>query len=601
MRFVGLAHGLALGLALALALFPSAAAHAYIVQSHPGNGDRWDELPPSVHLLFTEGLQRGEAVVLDDRGGRVDTGAFDLDPQDARSAYVPLMQGGPGVYVLQWRVLSVDTHVTSGSLYFVVGNASPTRETILAAHGSQTHGASDYLPASLAKGVLLAGLAVLLGVPAVVWLVARPRLYGGDIPPDALARGRRVILAAAVSAVGASLALAVPRLVEFSGSGGELFEAVRTTATGRLLILQQGALVLTVLVATFRAETKRLLAFAPCAAIVSQAGMSVLSHSGSFVGRTVGAGADFLHLLGAAFWFGGLVAVLFVVLPSRGADGLDLGRFVRWFSPWAWSGLALSAAAGLLIASWFVPSPGSVATTLYGRAVAGKTVLLAGSVCLAGVNRLVLAPRLGGHPRAKSALRNALRAEVALLAVVFLLSGVLTTVPTAVVGEHTAAVRTFEERSAFGLAHARFLVVPATVGFNVFDVTLVRGGSPWDGAGEITLLLRESGTGIELPAAVLSPSGDGRYSAVAVIPFPGNWSARYSYFHEGFHASTFGLEVAPSSAAHEAHAAQGATVSEGPLRAPLAIASGVAAAVGAAVLVVELALLSREARREARP
>lgn len=580
---------------------PVASAHAYIVQSHPANGDRWDTLPPSVHLLYTEGLQRGEAVVLDERGERVDTGAFDLDPADSRSAYVPLRPGGDGVYVLQWRVLSVDTHVTSGSLYFLVGNATPTRETILEAHEAGAHASDVSWDKSLSKAVLLASLATLLGVPATAALTVQPFLWKDTLPASGHLRLRRILLAASLTGMGASAALALPSLGALSGwSAGALTEAVTSTATGRLLLLHAISLGLVALLA-LRAPFRVLLPVSMAVAVTAQGGISWLSHSGSFVGQWVGGAADLAHLVGSGLWFGGLLCLAIVVWPDlrRREDATSAGpRFIRRFSLLAVAGLALTAAAGLLIASWFVPTLGSVTSTTYGSALGWKTFLLVVAISAGVLNRTFWTPRIErtNGQTAMRGFRRTLTLEIACLAGVLLLSGVMTTSPTAVAGAHAGLPEFHESQGTLGQAEVDLSVIPASVGFNVFDLRLERDGEPWSGPDNVTVILRQSERGIELPAVILDREAPGTYQTVAAIGFPGNWTLRYSYFlqGEGFFAETTNLDVASPSADHGQHSGMTATVSDGPLRTPLAIASGAAAAAGIVAILVETAQIRRE-------
>lgn len=129
----------------------SAVAHSDLARSVPADGERLSAPPQSVELVFTEPVEvalsvfkvyplpappdaladpmrlNGLAAELvsqvlgrrDDRDRRVDTG---LQTGQGTAAAVTLglkpdLQ--PGAYVVMWRVLSVDTHVTQGFTVFV--------------------------------------------------------------------------------------------------------------------------------------------------------------------------------------------------------------------------------------------------------------------------------------------------------------------------------------------------------------------------------------------------------------------------------------------------------------------------------------------------
>jgi len=96
-------------------------AHAYPKASSPDNGAALKESPKEVRVQFTEGLElafsritvkgpNGEIVSQGKvRQPAADTLATDLKPLS------------PGSYVVEWQVLSVDTHITEGVLHFTIG------------------------------------------------------------------------------------------------------------------------------------------------------------------------------------------------------------------------------------------------------------------------------------------------------------------------------------------------------------------------------------------------------------------------------------------------------------------------------------------------
>ena len=110
---------------------PSAAAHAELITSQPGNGERVAALPPTVELRYSEGVQLAEVTVMDAQGVRIDRGSYTVDPTDRTHVTVPLGAAGEGVYTVNWHVLSVDGHTTIGAFYFLVGNQPLTREVFL--------------------------------------------------------------------------------------------------------------------------------------------------------------------------------------------------------------------------------------------------------------------------------------------------------------------------------------------------------------------------------------------------------------------------------------------------------------------------------------
>jgi methionine-rich copper-binding protein CopC len=115
-------------LALVLTLGPAreAAAHAIVLESSPVHDAVLSQAPQQVTLRFNSRIEK--------RFTRVTLAAADrapvpvaLPPGDDSATpdrlTIPLGPLGPGVYVLRYRVLAVDGHVTEGALRFTVSPA----------------------------------------------------------------------------------------------------------------------------------------------------------------------------------------------------------------------------------------------------------------------------------------------------------------------------------------------------------------------------------------------------------------------------------------------------------------------------------------------
>ena len=79
--------------------------------------------PAELKLWFTEEIEAAFSTVkvLDAQGRRVDKADARVDLADRSLLRVSLATLGPGVYTVEWRVVSVDTHVTQGDFTFHVG------------------------------------------------------------------------------------------------------------------------------------------------------------------------------------------------------------------------------------------------------------------------------------------------------------------------------------------------------------------------------------------------------------------------------------------------------------------------------------------------
>jgi len=117
------APALLLVLLLALAAPPAASPHAIVLESSPAHDAVLSRAPQQVTLRFNSRIEK--------RFTRVTLAQADQAPapvallEDGVQATpdrltIPLRPLGPGVYVLRYRVLAVDGHITEGALRFTV-------------------------------------------------------------------------------------------------------------------------------------------------------------------------------------------------------------------------------------------------------------------------------------------------------------------------------------------------------------------------------------------------------------------------------------------------------------------------------------------------
>jgi copper resistance protein C len=114
-------------LASSAALFLSgtmaAFAHAHLVRATPAAGGTVQAAPGEVTLRFSEKLEPkfSSVLVRDSAGKQVDKGDATVDKADRMVIRVPLPQLEPGVYTVEWRAVSADTHKVNGNFTFKVG------------------------------------------------------------------------------------------------------------------------------------------------------------------------------------------------------------------------------------------------------------------------------------------------------------------------------------------------------------------------------------------------------------------------------------------------------------------------------------------------
>jgi methionine-rich copper-binding protein CopC len=101
----------------------TASAHAQLVRAEPTAGGNVGKAPSEVTLHFNERLESAfsSVVVRDAAGKRVDKGNGAVDKKDHKVIRVSLPDLEPGVYKVEWRAVSADTHRINGDFTFKVG------------------------------------------------------------------------------------------------------------------------------------------------------------------------------------------------------------------------------------------------------------------------------------------------------------------------------------------------------------------------------------------------------------------------------------------------------------------------------------------------
>ena len=97
-----------------------AMAHAFLDHASPAVGSTVHAPPGEIRLWVTQSLEPAfsKARVLDASGKQVDAGDSRVDAADATLVVVTLPSLAPGAYRVEWRVVSVDTHVSEGDFTF---------------------------------------------------------------------------------------------------------------------------------------------------------------------------------------------------------------------------------------------------------------------------------------------------------------------------------------------------------------------------------------------------------------------------------------------------------------------------------------------------
>jgi copper resistance protein C len=108
---------------LAFLASEAAFAHAALKVATPAVAAAVETAPTEVTLNFSEKLENtfSTVIVRDATGKRVDKGEARVDKADRTVMKVSLEPLMPGIYIVEWKALTADTHRTEGAFIFRVG------------------------------------------------------------------------------------------------------------------------------------------------------------------------------------------------------------------------------------------------------------------------------------------------------------------------------------------------------------------------------------------------------------------------------------------------------------------------------------------------
>jgi putative copper export protein len=251
----------------------------------------------------------------------------------------------------------------------------------------------------------------------------------------------------------------------------------------------------------------------------------------------VAVAADWIHLVAASVWIGGLPCLLALLRRTKGERSHVYATVVPRFSRLAGWSLAVLVATGAYLALLQVPNPEALRETLYGQSLAFKIVLVAGLALLGALNRFLFLPRLRRETRApavRSRFVASLRAEVVLGAAVLLAVAVLTITPPARTVQQQAAGQPLALAGIAGDFRVGLEISPGAPGRNRFEV-LVR--DPLDHPVEmdrVVLRLRKIDGDTGPVTVLLARTDAGAYAAESGdLALPGYWEIEVALSRTG--------------------------------------------------------------------
>jgi copper transport protein len=409
-----------LGAALAALLVPaSAAAHATLKESSPDEQSRVDTPPTEITLRYDQAVTAtsDSIVVLGPDGRRLSgTVTQAAGGTVVRAPVHGLVQGE--AYTVRWHEISADGHVTNGVFTFGVGVDAPSPTEAVGSSGQTWRD-------DVARWVLFVSLALVIGVVGIRLLVL-PR------PVDPRVERRIHLLGTfgAVIAVNAGLIGFVIRCANaLQVSGVDLLysdlspfaESTRFGIAFLLTTLGYG-MCMTILAIAWALDLPALRWPAFLLAIALAWGYSLSSHQATEPNASVlGEVADWVHLVTAMLWAGGVLTLAIVVWPL--APQMRRAAFLR-FSRVAIGLVGVLVVAGTVVAIERLPEVSDLWKTSYGQTLLVKVGLVFLALSWGGMHHMVVRPRLQRGERVH-AVRWSLLAESSVAIAVLLAAAVL--------------------------------------------------------------------------------------------------------------------------------------------------------------------------------
>ncbi len=411
-------------------MWVNTSAHSYLAAVEPPLGTVFDESPEFITLIFTQGPDTGPS-------------EYFLESADGEpiSTFTPVYEGevnervilnfdetlADGNYRIAWKAISTtDGHPTRGIVPLAIGvePAESTSEVV------QTEVTDPSVVRMIVRWLIFLSMTIMVG-SLLFPLIAPNQL----VPP---VRSQKPLL------LGSFFVLILFGLIDLLIQSQE----VGASITNILLESQWGLYQLTkyifalaigaLIFSGIQGRLGRL--FVQLLSLGVLLAQSLASHNASL--GLVGTISDWVHLLAASLWLGGLVQLAWIWMPQpakrSNEDRLALMQtLIPRFSQLALISVILILISGVYTAYQHIPNLDALFSSMYGRALLAKGILLLPIIALAAVNRFVLVPKMKQWVQSHSEdhslkpilsrFRRLVAVEALLIVAVLFFAGVLTT------------------------------------------------------------------------------------------------------------------------------------------------------------------------------
>jgi copper transport protein len=496
----------------------------------------------------------------------VDSGDAGVDSNNPERMTVSLPPLPDGIYIVSWQALSkTDGHVTAGGFPFAVGKVDTS--SLPAEEQTTTE-----LPISalIAKWLLLAAGALLVGQFPSIKLIWSPVLQANHESPELLDRyhhGWKNLFM--VGLIAAFFACALGVLAQAGQTTGQLLAAPWSKETIQVLTGTRLGMIwlirFTLVFIGYWMVQSKPTAWKEAArfilGLILLLTISLTSHAATEAHPALPILADWLHLVGMSFWFGGLAHLILGLTILQRTDRLSRTRIASAvtirFSFMALPTVTVIGITGFYSAALRVGSVPALLSTLYGNSFLVKQALVAILLLIAGINFLVISPQLERQslqniPGDTLVLRfrRMVLVEATFACLLLASVSVLTYLPPARTLLPKTALIASRKVDDIKIA---LTVSPGLVGQNTFTVKLTPASSV-EAVKSVVLTFVQAAGDIAPSEYELTSQGNGTYTGQAAnIGFAGEWLIEVAVRRENkFDAIvTFDFDVTESGSASE--------------------------------------------------
>ena len=420
--------------------FPAiASAHAILLRSDPPKDARLTTAPGAVRMWFTEALNPAfsTAEVVNAASTRIDNNDAHVNPGDETEMDLTLQHNlPPDVYIVIYRTDSaVDGHVLRGSFIFTVDNPDGSVPTLSpgANPGANVLGGGNLTglytgqldPPTLFNLLMitLVELGAVFWAGAQLWhnfvlqLSSEKHESEQAVNEQAQVRfERRFSLPTLLIILLANIGVLIGQAINLTGGNWgqalapSLLAGLATSGRfGTFWLMREGIVILGIIISLFVLMRRRrpvwidnLLPLVNLLlGLLLFIAITMSSHAAAVtkVPITFAIIDDWLHLLAAALWIGGMLYIAVIYLPILKKQPVSdaarsLVTVLPFFSPLAIAGVIIMSITGPFSTDFHLSSWDQFLDTAYGRALLVKIALVGGLLLTSAVHVGLLRPRL---------------------------------------------------------------------------------------------------------------------------------------------------------------------------------------------------------------